>query len=78
VVAVTQTRPAARGGDPEDDVPPVPQRSLPKVPEHEVPELGEDELPEVARDEVPETPDVPEVAGERPVEAVGPADAQVS
>jgi hypothetical protein len=67
---MTRARTTGRGGEPEDEVPPVPQRPAPRVPEHEVPELGEDEVPEVARDEVPLTPETPTVAGERPVEAV--------
>ncbi len=67
---MTQTQRRGRRGEPEDEVPPVPQRPAPRVPEHEVPELGEDEVPEVARDEVPETPATPTVAGEPPVEVV--------
>ncbi|MEJ2862085.1 PEP/pyruvate-binding domain-containing protein [Actinomycetospora flava] len=70
VTAMTQTRGTTRSGEPDDDVPPVPQRPAPRVPEHEVPELGEDEVPEVARDEVPETPETPTVAGEQPVDIV--------
>ncbi|GAA4902201.1 hypothetical protein EV188_10924 [Actinomycetospora succinea] len=67
---MAQTQSRGRGSEPEDEVPPVPQRPAPRVPEHEVPELGEDEVPDVASDEVPETPATPTVAGERPVEAV--------
>lgn len=67
---MTRTRSTGRAGEPEDEVPPVPQRPAPRVPEHEVPELGEDGVPDVAQDEVPETPETPTVAGEQPVEGV--------